>query len=159
MTPVSKHRLLIVDDDAPIRNLLRRLASRAGFDVDTGKDGHDAIEKLGAGRYDIVIIDLMMPRVSGFELLDHINTLQPRPTVLVATAMTDGDISRVDDSLIRRVIRKPFDIDAVTKTLIEVAAELAAGQPPASLPPAVKKIIPGDAPSAAEPPAEDKRAN
>ena len=146
----AKHRLLIVDDDAPIRNLLRRLASRAGFDADTAKDGGEAIEKLGRAQYEIVIVDLMMPRVSGFELLEHINTLHPRPTVIVATAMTDGDISRVDDSMIRRVIRKPFDVDAVTKALVDIATELAAGQAPATVPPEVKEIIPGDPKSHAD---------
>jgi CheY-like chemotaxis protein len=139
-----KHRLLIVDDDEPIRNLLRRLAARAGFDPDMAKDGHEAIEKLDSGEYEIVIVDLMMPRVSGYELLEHINTLHPRPTVLIATAMMNSDLERVDDSMIRRVIRKPFDIEAVTKALVEVAAELAAGVQPQIVPFEVEEIIPGD---------------
>ncbi|HLJ74449.1 MAG TPA: response regulator, partial [Thermoanaerobaculia bacterium] len=146
----TSHRLLIVDDDPPIRNLLRRLAARAGFDAETAKDGGEAIEKLGHAEYEIVIVDLMMPRVSGFELLEHINTLHPRPTVIVATAMTDGDISRIDDSMIRRVIRKPFDVDAVTKALVEIATELAGGQTPATIPPEIKEIIPGDPQSHAD---------
>lgn len=141
----AKQRLLIVDDDKPIRHLLSRLAHRAGFDADTAKDGHDAIEKLNAATYDIVVIDLMMPRISGFELVEHINTLHPRPTVIVATAMMNGDIRRIDDSMIRRVIRKPFDIDTVMKALIETAAELAAGHEMAAVPSIVKEIIPGEA--------------
>ena len=140
-----KQRLLIVDDDKPIRHLLSRLAHRAGFDAETAKDGQDAIEKLKGAAYDIVLIDLMMPRVSGFELVEHINTLHPRPTVIVATAMMNGDVRRLDDSMIRRVIRKPFDIDAVVQALIETAAELAAGHPMAEVPAAVKEIIPGEA--------------
>jgi DNA-binding response OmpR family regulator len=146
----EKHRLLIVDDDAPIRNLLRRLALRAGFTVDTAKDGQDAIEKLGNATYEIVIVDLMMPRVSGFELLQHINGLDPRPTVIVATAMMNGDVARLDDSLIRRVIRKPFDVDAVIKALVETAAEIAAGHTVTSVPDVVEQIIPGDAASHAD---------
>src|SRR5581483_6702589 len=98
MARASKHRLLIVDDDPPIRNLMRRLASRAGFDADEAKDGHEAIEKLERATYDIVIVDLMMPRVSGYELLVHIGKLQPRPAAIVATAMTDGDLGRLDAS-------------------------------------------------------------
>lgn len=142
----TKHRLLIVDDDQPIRNLLRRLAIRAGFDVDVAKDGRDAIDKLvDGGKYEIVIVDLMMPRVSGYELIEHINTLQPRPTVIVATAMMNGDIAKIDDSLIRRVIKKPFDVDAVVRALVELAAEISAGRPVGNLPPEVKEVIPGDA--------------
>ena len=146
----TKHHLLIVDDDAPIRNLLRRLAVRAGFDVETAKDGQDAIQKLAAGKYEIVIVDLMMPRVSGYELIEHINTLQPRPTVIVATAMMNGDISKIDDSLIRRVIRKPFDVDAVVRALVELAAEISSGTPVTTVPPSVKEIIPGDSKSHAD---------
>ncbi len=141
----AKTRLLIVDDDKPIRHLLGRLAHRAGFDAETAKDGRDAIEKLRATVYDIVVIDLMMPRVSGFELIEHVNTLHPRPTVIVATAMMNGDIRRIDDSMIRRVIRKPFEIDTVMKALIETAAELAAGHEMTAVPPIVKEIIPGEA--------------
>ena len=150
----AKQRLLIVDDDRPIRHLLKRLAQRAGFDADTAKDGRDAIENLNAATYDIVIIDLMMPRVSGFELVQHINTLDPRPTVIVATAMMNGDIARIDDSMIRRVIRKPFDIDTVMKALIETAAELAAGREVGSVPLVIKEIIPGDSQPAAAAAAE-----
>ena len=150
----AKQRLLIVDDDKPIRHLLKRLAHRAGFDAETAKDGHDAIEKLNAATYDIVVIDLMMPRISGFELVQHINTLHPRPTVIVATAMMNGDIARIDDSMIRRVIRKPFDIDAVSKALIETASELAACREVINVPPSIKKIIPGDSMPAATEPSE-----
>jgi DNA-binding response OmpR family regulator len=140
----TKQRLLIVDDDRPIRHLLSRLALRAGFDADTARDGREAMEKLNASVYDIVVVDLMMPRVSGFELVEHINTLHPRPTVIVATAMMNGEMRRLDDSMIRRVIRKPFDIETVMKALIETAAELAAGHEVTSVPAIVKEIIPGE---------------
>lgn len=121
----TKPPLLVVDDDRAVRKLLERVALRAGFDVDTAKDGLDAIEMLQRRVYEIVIVDLMMPRVSGYELVQKISSLVPRPTVLVATAMANGDVARLDDSMVRRVIRKPFDIEAVARTLIETAREIA----------------------------------
>lgn len=126
MTPGTP--ILIVDDDAQIRKLLASVARRAGFDVDTAKDGLDALEMLDRKAYAIAIVDLMMPRVSGYELVQQISTRSPRPVVLVATAMTNGDVAQLDDSMVRRVIRKPFDIEAVAQALVETAEAIAAQQ-------------------------------
>ena len=120
-----KPPLLIVDDDKAVRRLLARVAERAGFDVDTAKDGVQALEMLGQKQYDIAIIDLMMPRLSGYDLVQKISTLTPRPVVIVATALMNGDIASLDDSMVRRVIKKPFDINAVATALIETARDIA----------------------------------
>jgi len=132
----KKTPLLIVDDDKAVRRLLARVAERAGFDVDTAKDGLQALEMLGRKQYDIAIIDLMMPRLSGYDLVQKISTLTPRPVVIVATALMNGDIATLDDSMVRRVIKKPFDINAVATALIETARDIAeqrAATPPPSV--------------------------
>lgn len=74
--------ILVVDDDKTIRTLLLHIARRAGFDVDAAKDGIEALEMLAARQYDIAIVDLMMPRMSGYDLVQQISTMQPRPTVI-----------------------------------------------------------------------------
>ena len=124
MAGTEKTTLLIVDDDAAIRKLLARIAQRQGFDVDTARDGVDALEKFEKRSYEIAIVDLMMPRLSGYELVQKINAIVPRPIVIVATALTNGDVATLDDSLVRRVIRKPFDINAVAQALVETAKQL-----------------------------------
>ena len=124
----DKKRLLVVDDEKPIRQLLARIAMRAGFEVDTANDGVQALEMLQARPYAIAIIDLMMPRLSGYELLQKIGTLNPRPVVLVATAMANGDVASLDDSMVRRVIKKPFDVNAVAQALIDTAKQIAEQQ-------------------------------
>ncbi len=140
----GKTPLLIVDDDKAVRRLLARVAERAGFDVDTAKDGLQALEMLERKQYDIAIVDLMMPRLSGYELVQKISTLTPRPTIIVATALMNGDFSSLDDSLVRRVIKKPFDINAVANALIETARDIAEQR--ATVPPlAGTKIIAKDA--------------
>jgi len=117
--------LLIVDDDKAVRRLLSRIAERAGFDVDSAKDGVQAMEMLDRKQYDIAIVDLMMPRMSGYDLVQKISTLNPRPVVLVATALMNGDVASLDDSMVRRVIKKPFDINAVAAALVETARDIA----------------------------------
>lgn len=124
MAGPKKTTLLIVDDDAAIRKLLARIAQRAGFEVDTARDGVDALEKFAQKEYQIAIVDLMMPRLSGYELVQKINAIVPRPIVIVATALTNGDVASLDDSLVRRVIRKPFDINAVAQALVDTARQM-----------------------------------
>src|SRR5687768_4160599 len=124
MAGPKKTTLLIVDDDAAIRKLLARIAQRQGFEVDTARDGVDALEKMAERTYQIAIVDLMMPRLSGYELVQKINAIVPRPIVIVATALTNGDVATLDDSLVRRVIRKPFDINAVAQALVDTARQL-----------------------------------
>src|ERR1700730_667864 len=124
----KKTPLLIVDDDKAVRRLLARVAERAGFEVDTAKDGLQALEMLQHKQYEIAIVDLMMPRLSGYELVQKISTLNPRPVVIVATALMNGDVASLDDSMVRRVIKKPFDIQAVAEALIETARHVAEQQ-------------------------------
>lgn len=125
MAAKEKTSLLIVDDDPPIRKLLERVAVRAGFEVGMARDGIEALEMLAVRPYNIAIIDLMMPRLSGYELVQKISAMNPRPIVLVATAMTNAEVSKIDDTLVRRVIRKPFDVQAVAEALIETAKSIA----------------------------------
>jgi DNA-binding response OmpR family regulator len=131
---VDQVPLLIVDDEKPIRRLLQRIAERAGFQVDTAGDGVEALEMLARKEYHIAIVDLMMPRISGYELVQKIGEMSPRPCVIVATALTNGDTASLDDSTVRRVIRKPFDINAVANALIETATQLSAAKTESSVP-------------------------
>lgn len=124
MAEPRKTSLLVVDDEKPIRRLLQRIAERAGFEVATASDGVEALEMFAVRSYDIAIVDLMMPRLSGYELVQKISALEPRPIVIVATALTNGDVASLEDSLVRRVIRKPFDINAVAQALIDTAKQL-----------------------------------
>lgn len=149
----SKPPLLVVDDDRAIRKLLERIAIRAGFAVDSATDGQHALELLEKKAYDIVVVDLMMPRVSGYELVQKISAIVPRPTVIVATAMTNTDVARLDDSMVRRVIRKPFDVDSVAKMLIEVASEVAAGR--SVNPPPEVTVVPSENAVKPQRPADD----
>lgn len=160
MKRVRKVTLLIVDDEAPIRRLLAKVAERAGFDVDTAKDGVEALEMFERKDYAIAIVDLMMPRISGYELVQKLNTIEPRPAVIVATALTNGAVASLDDSMVRRVIKKPFDINAVAAALVETARQIADGLAAApSSPPEVIKVpaTTSEAPDEIAPPAQSMK--
>ena len=111
----SGERILVVDDDDAIRALLRTVLRRRGLRVDCARNGIDALEQLGANGYELVILDLMMPRMSGYELLDHLSrrTSLTRPRVLVLTAGLDSRLLPMDfgTDLVIGTVHKPFDIE------------------------------------------------
>lgn len=120
-------KVLVVDDDDTIRALLRTVLRRRGFEVDTARNGVDALERMKACRYTLVILDLMMPRMSGYELIEQLAGEAQSPTrVLVLTAGLEPRVSNAE--LVIGTMHKPFDIDLLVDT---VAAYLgvARGEP------------------------------
>ncbi len=110
-------RILIVDDDDTIRALVVTVLRRRGYRLDTARNGVEALEKLAACRYSLVILDLMMPRMSGYEVLDKLSA-QPevtRPLVLVLTAGLER--RPFDRKFVVGTIHKPFDIELLVDTV------------------------------------------
>ena len=110
-------RILIVDDDDPIRALLMTVLRRRGFNADCARNGVEALELLAACRYSLVVLDLMMPRMNGYEVLDHVGKMAPaiRPFVLVLTAGLGT--RNFDTSFVVGTIQKPFDIELLVDTV------------------------------------------
>lgn len=110
-------RLLVVDDDTQIRALLRLIAEKCGYEVDDARDGVDAMELLQTHEYSVALIDLMMPRLSGYELIERLHDVQKRPKFVVVTAMTDEYIARLTPDLADAIVRKPFDVSMLTSVI------------------------------------------
>ncbi|MFL6245930.1 MAG: response regulator [Thermoanaerobaculia bacterium] len=119
---IHRRQILIVDDDPSIRTLLRLVAERRGFTVDVAADGAEALRLLSEYQYDMAIIDLMMPRVNGYELVDGIRGFDHRPTIVIATAMTDSLIGLLDAELVHSIVRKPFDIEMLGALMSAIVA-------------------------------------
>ena len=119
----ATHRqVLIVDDDPSIRTLLRLVAERRGLAVDVAADGVEALQLLAERRYRLAIIDLMMPRLNGYELVASMAQFEERPAVVIATAMTDSLIGLLDAAVVHSIIRKPFDIEMIGDLMTEIVA-------------------------------------
>jgi len=123
---VSK-RVLVAEDDSAIRNLLLRVLGRAGFDIEAVTNGRDAIAHLTVQPYDAVVLDLMMPEASGFEVLAWIRREKREvgKKLVVVTAAADRDTRQIAEGDVFAIIRKPFDI-ADLVTCVRSAAENAA---------------------------------
>ena len=67
------HKLLVVDDDEYIRDLYEEILKDSGFHVDTAVDGKDGYDKIVAGSYDLILLDIMMPKMDGVEVLRELS--------------------------------------------------------------------------------------
>ncbi len=87
------HRILVVDDDPLNRDMLLQRLSRQGYSVSTAEEGDRALELIEAGRYDVVLLDVRMPGMSGLEVLERIRqTLtQDDLPVIMTTAMSESE--------------------------------------------------------------------
>lgn len=109
---VERKRILVVEDDAGIRNLLRTILSREGLTVDLAADGYEAVALMEATQYPVILLDLMLPRMDGYAVIAWIrdHPSKEKPLVLVATAYADDFVRRVDSNFVAGIVRKPFDI-------------------------------------------------
>lgn len=114
----SEKRVLVVDDDDAIRALLATVLKRRGLQVDMARNGKDAVEKLGETRYSLVLLDLMMPLMSGYDVLAYIadQSLSSKPFVLVLTAGLEP--RAFDTNLVVGTIHKPFDVELLIDTVL-----------------------------------------
>ena len=118
--PVAGRHALVIDDDGALRGLFTTLLSRKGFTVDVAGDGRVGFDQLSRNTYSVILLDLMMPEVNGFELLDRIERDSPSllKRVIVMTGASPRQIDRVDPTHVFDVIRKPFDIDHLVSSAI-----------------------------------------
>lgn len=109
---LKRPRVLVADDDQSIRQLLSTIVRREHFEVDAVADGGDAIAKLQQHEYAVILLDLMMPRISGFDVIEYLkeHPQSVKPVVLVITAYADQKFREVDPSIVAGVLRKPFEI-------------------------------------------------
>lgn len=123
----EKKRILIVDDDDEIRELLEFDVSQSGYFVDTASDGKEGLQKALNNTYDLILLDVMMPKMNGFDVCKNIRQAKLSIPILMLTAKgtindkTIGFDCGADDYLV-----KPFDIQEV---LLRIRVLLRRNQP------------------------------
>ena len=103
----DRKRVLVIDDDDSVRRLVTRALSGAGHKVYGADDGVQAIECLRSTEYDVIILDLAMPRVDGFAVLHYLRESDPYLLRRVIV-LTGGSPEAVNGDPIFSVILKPF---------------------------------------------------
>ena len=106
-------KVLIVDDEPDIREMLNILMSKEGFEIDMAVDGSDFLEKVDKFNPDLVTLDIMMPGPTTEEILKGLKKRKSKPKVILLTVVRfDGDEKKIFN--LRNVvdyIKKPFDVD------------------------------------------------
>jgi len=91
MAEKLKHRILVVDDDDSTRECIAELLASHGYEVSTAEDGFDALLQLAKAPPDVVISDLNMPGMSGFELLPVVRRVFPHTLLIAMSGGYDGE--------------------------------------------------------------------
>lgn len=112
-------RLLIVDDDPVILNLVAKMVSRLGYHATTTADPVDALLRLADTRYDMVISDYAMPRMDGYQLADQIREKHFDTKIIIMTGHRDPDlIDMLERSgIVDGLLFKPFTLNTLKEKL------------------------------------------
>jgi DNA-binding response OmpR family regulator len=90
----DKKRILVVEDDAEMRSLLKDFFSEEGFEIDSVSNGSEAFRILVRELFDLVITDIRMPGLTGLDILPGIKKLQPKVPIIVITAFGSEEVQR-----------------------------------------------------------------
>jgi CheY-like chemotaxis protein/anti-sigma regulatory factor (Ser/Thr protein kinase) len=114
-------KILIADDDRATRHLLQGVLTSAGFTAVTAKDGVDAQKRLRAGRFDLLLLDVWMPRMTGLDLLASLRKRKTRPKVVVMTSDdTPATLLKAVREQAVRYLQKPIEPARLVETLRQV---------------------------------------
>jgi DNA-binding response OmpR family regulator len=107
-TAVSGRRILVIDDDDNIRELVSELLGRIGFDVEQAADGRAGLRALHASRPDLVLLDVTMPELDGWQTLERIRDLSDVPVIMVSAHANELDRVRGLQAGADDYVTKPF---------------------------------------------------
>jgi chemosensory pili system protein ChpA (sensor histidine kinase/response regulator) len=128
----SGRRVLLVDDSVSVRRFVGHMLQKSGFEVLTANDGAEALERLVDTSVDVVITDLEMPRVNGYELIEDLRrrpTTREVPIIVLTTRAGEKHWALARRLGVRHYVTKPVDEEA----FVRLVADVAAGVPEAEL--------------------------
>lgn len=110
----GRSRVLVVDDESSIRELLAKTLALAEYDVDTAPDGRAALERLRLGNYDLLIADLKMPGMDGLTLIREAKRLKPDiPVIIITGFSTESSAIEAVNLGVAGYLTKPFRVPQV----------------------------------------------
>lgn len=115
-------RALVCEDDKAIRSLVQVVLRREGFEVDLATDGEEGIEWIDSHCYELIVLDLSMPGVDGYGVVQHLKEQQPAHLrrIIVMTAASEAIRSDFPERICT-LLPKPFDIDTLTRSVRDCA--------------------------------------
>jgi chemosensory pili system protein ChpA (sensor histidine kinase/response regulator) len=121
----AARRVLLVDDSVSVRRFVGHMLENGGFEVLTANDGAEALERLVDTTVDVVVTDLEMPRVNGYELIENLRrrpSTQEVPVVVLTTRAGEKHWALARRLGVRHYVTKPVDEQAFVRLVTDVAA-------------------------------------
>ncbi len=118
----SKHRVLVVDDDAAIRAAMKPVLEEAGYEVVLAADGETAVGRFASEPFDLLILDLNLPHLQGWDVFERVTTRDPLIPVIIITAMPDQFRTALAAG-VGALMEKPVDVPALLAVMDQLLAE------------------------------------
>lgn len=126
----TQTRLLLIEDDREISSTLQRVLEGAGYTLAVANNGVDGRRLAESTQPELVITDMMMPKMGGFPVLEHLKGLETPPKVIMITANEGGRHKAYAEMLgVDEYIRKPFAMDVLLEAIERVLGKPAPGRP------------------------------
>lgn len=120
----EKNRILVVDDEEALRTVLSTELSSEGYEVSTAADGSEAIDLVKDNTYDLVLLDIKMPNVDGFEVLKYVKGNKPDIKVIMLTGFADLKNAIESKRLgAEDFVSKPYDLVDLLTTIERVLSD------------------------------------
>jgi two-component system, OmpR family, response regulator MtrA len=127
--PPLRPSVLLVDDDTTLLSVLARRLTREGFEVRTAPSGHAALNALERGWPSLLIVDLMMPGMDGFELCRRVKQLADLPIIVLSAVSEDTSKIRAIEGYAEDYITKPFNADELVARVQRILRRVGVGRP------------------------------
>ena len=116
-----KNKILVVDDEEALRTVLSTELEGEGYQVNTAADGEEAIKILGSQQFHLILLDIKMPNVDGFEVLKYVKQHQPSTKVIMLTGFADLKNAIESKKLgAEDFVSKPYDLVDLLTTVERV---------------------------------------
>jgi CheY-like chemotaxis protein len=120
MSSATRPRILLIDDDPNVRDALQHLLASYGYDCQTAPDGVSGLARFDKGGWDLVLIDVVMPAMSGWTVAETVRRRVPTQPIVLITGMNAPAVIRRASELRVPVLTKPFRFEAV-QTVVATA--------------------------------------
>jgi CheY-like chemotaxis protein len=112
-------RVLVIDDNPGIRETLGLFLETLGYEVEEAANGVEGLRRVGPGRYDLVLTDVLMPGMTGWEVADAIRAAAPATGVVLISGLASHEVVEYAEARGLPVLMKPFSVDQLHRTLVQ----------------------------------------
>jgi two-component system, NtrC family, response regulator HydG len=120
----DKPTILVVDDNQDLLETFAMILKRRGYEVQTAVNGSSAVNKFKEQKFDVTLMDIVMPEMNGVDAFKKIKEIEPEAPIILMTAYSDDElIQSAKDEGVRQIIHKPIRIDQLIDLINEVAGD------------------------------------